>query len=197
MKLKLLRVIAMLAGATLYQGGLTAAKASPVTYSLVGVTATFTVASNPTCTPSCTPATGTDTFTGGFTFDATTDVLDSVGAGTYANPGPSTGLSNDFGALNGPSFPPSTLEIFLIFNAPLDGTTANDPLTVAEVEFLTDTSAGQIAFQTVTANGTDGTSIAGDAVVTPIPATLPLLASGLSAMGLLGWRRKRKAQAAV
>jgi hypothetical protein len=28
---------------------------------------------------------------------------------------------------------------------------------------------------------------------TPLPATLPLFASGLGALGLLGWRRKRKA----
>ena len=30
---------------------------------------------------------------------------------------------------------------------------------------------------------------------TPLPATLPLLVSGLGALGLLGWRRKQKAQA--
>jgi hypothetical protein len=30
---------------------------------------------------------------------------------------------------------------------------------------------------------------------TPIPATLPLFAGGLSMMGLLGWRRKRRAAA--
>ena len=30
---------------------------------------------------------------------------------------------------------------------------------------------------------------------TPLPATFPLFASGLGAMGLLGWRRKRKAAA--
>lgn len=29
---------------------------------------------------------------------------------------------------------------------------------------------------------------------TPLPATLPLLLSGLGGLGLLGWRRKRKAQ---
>jgi hypothetical protein len=32
---------------------------------------------------------------------------------------------------------------------------------------------------------------------TPVPAALPLFATGLGAMGLLGWRRKRKAQAAA
>ena len=32
---------------------------------------------------------------------------------------------------------------------------------------------------------------------TPLPAALPLFVSGLGAMGLFGWRRKRKTQAAV
>jgi hypothetical protein len=31
------------------------------------------------------------------------------------------------------------------------------------------------------------------AIVTPIPSALPLFATGLSALGLLGWHRKRKA----
>jgi hypothetical protein len=30
-------------------------------------------------------------------------------------------------------------------------------------------------------------------IITPLPTTLPLFASGLGALGLLGWRRKRKA----
>jgi hypothetical protein len=29
----------------------------------------------------------------------------------------------------------------------------------------------------------------------PLPAALPLFATGLGGLGLLGWRRKRKAQA--
>ena len=32
---------------------------------------------------------------------------------------------------------------------------------------------------------------------TPLPAALPLFATGLGALGLLGWRRKRKASAAI
>jgi hypothetical protein len=35
------------------------------------------------------------------------------------------------------------------------------------------------------------------AAATPIPSTLPLLATGLAALGLLGWHRKRKAAAVV
>jgi hypothetical protein len=34
-------------------------------------------------------------------------------------------------------------------------------------------------------------------VTTPIPAALPLFATGIGALGLLGWRRKRKARAAI
>lgn len=34
-------------------------------------------------------------------------------------------------------------------------------------------------------------------VTTPLPATLPLFAGGLGALGLLGWRRKRKNAAAL
>jgi len=30
---------------------------------------------------------------------------------------------------------------------------------------------------------------------TPLPSALPLFATGIGALGLLGWRRKRKAQA--
>jgi hypothetical protein len=47
-------------------------------------------------------------------------------------------------------------------------------------------------------NGTDA-SAAGSLVIneTPLPAALPLFASGLGALGLLGWRRKRKAALAV
>jgi hypothetical protein len=35
----------------------------------------------------------------------------------------------------------------------------------------------------------------GDVVATPLPAALPLFATGLGVMGLLGWRRKRKGAA--
>ncbi len=48
--------------------------------------------------------------------------------------------------------------------------------------------------------GNSFTSASGDFLTetaTPLPATLPLFASGLGALGLLGWRRNRKAQAAA
>jgi hypothetical protein len=42
-----------------------------------------------------------------------------------------------------------------------------------------------------------GGSITPEVVVTPLPAALPLFATGLGVLGLLGWRRKRKAQVAA
>jgi hypothetical protein len=46
-------------------------------------------------------------------------------------------------------------------------------------------------------NGVGSAVFMGDAgtPTTPLPAAVPLFATGLGAMGLLGWRRKRKAQA--
>ena len=38
-------------------------------------------------------------------------------------------------------------------------------------------------------------NLSGTVIETPIPAALPLFATGLGALGLLGWRRKRKAAA--
>jgi hypothetical protein len=43
----------------------------------------------------------------------------------------------------------------------------------------------------------DITHGASDVSATPLPAALPLFATGLGALGLLGWRRKRKNAAAI
>jgi hypothetical protein len=40
-----------------------------------------------------------------------------------------------------------------------------------------------------------GLNLLGDNPPVPLPTALPLLATGIGALGLLGWRRKRKAQA--
>jgi hypothetical protein len=48
-------------------------------------------------------------------------------------------------------------------------------------------------------NGTGFSAVTGTGVVgvsnTPLPAGLPLFATGLGALRLLGWRRKRRASA--
>jgi hypothetical protein len=40
-------------------------------------------------------------------------------------------------------------------------------------------------------------TVTGDFAVTPLPGALPLFATGLAALGLFGWYRKRKAPAAI
>jgi hypothetical protein len=44
-------------------------------------------------------------------------------------------------------------------------------------------------------DGTSNTIFIGETQVTPVPAALPLFATGLGALGLLGWRRRKKAAA--
>jgi hypothetical protein len=41
------------------------------------------------------------------------------------------------------------------------------------------------------------TGVSGLEVVNPLPAALPPFAIGLGALGLLGWRRKRKARVSL
>jgi hypothetical protein len=57
----------------------------------------------------------------------------------------------------------------------------------------------ECAFPTgpATCNPSDGYSFTGTLTAdpTPLPAALPLFATGIGGLGLLGWRRKRKAQA--
>jgi hypothetical protein len=57
-----------------------------------------------------------------------------------------------------------------------------------------DTSGGSFTSAT---SFTPGTWQRTDVSVVPVPAALPLMASGLGALGLIGWRRKRKAAAAA
>src|SRR5262249_44059233 len=66
------------------------------------------------------------------------------------------------------------------------------------------TSADQFLWNFWTRGSLNGVAVAGnagladfapnnsDAIVTPVPAALPLFASGGALLGLLGWRRKRK-----
>ncbi len=81
-------------------------------------------------------------------------------------------------------------------------TSGVDPATgLADRGYLGFTSTDPITgFQWDTIGGTNlNTGFTNISVgsATPLPGTLPLFASGLGMLGLLGWRRKRKAQAAA
>jgi hypothetical protein len=72
---------------------------------------------------------------------------------------------------------------------------AVDPFDITSMELL---DANGVPIPGVTFVADDGTIFPDAAdTATPIPATLPLFATGLGAIGLLGWRRKRKAQATI
>jgi hypothetical protein len=65
-------------------------------------------------------------------------------------------------------------------------------LSVVEFDVVLDGGWGANGNQELTLNSLDYSVAA-----TPLPATLPLFASGLGALGLLGWRRKRKNAATI
>jgi hypothetical protein len=55
---------------------------------------------------------------------------------------------------------------------------------------------GDYFYSTIGASG-GSVSVTPEVSTTPLPAALPLFAAGLGAMGLFGWRRKRKASDAM
>ena len=67
-------------------------------------------------------------------------------------------------------------------------------LSQAEAALIAGIEGDDTYFNIHTVNNPGG-EIRGQLEPTPLPATLPLLATGLGGLGLLGWRRKRKVQA--
>jgi hypothetical protein len=95
---------------------------------------------------------------------------------------------------------------FSVFSGPFDFTDISGLGMDATTGFYTGTSTiavraalnSSLGTTTWTGNGTgQGLTLVYDytPVVTPLPAALPLFATSLGALGLLGWRRKRRAQA--
>jgi hypothetical protein len=86
------------------------------------------------------------------------------------------------------------LSFFIEWSNPSNNLGSNNTVGVWEIGTPPDYSDNHIIYcngcVTVTST-TIGTS------ETPLPAALPLFATGLGALGLLGWRRKRKAAAAL
>jgi hypothetical protein len=79
---------------------------------------------------------------------------------------------------------------FALINAGTDGRGSS-----GHFKFFNDNLSGPQTIFIGTQNLFDLTSIAYPVSPTPVPAALPLFATGLAVMGLLGWRRKRNAAA--
>jgi hypothetical protein len=79
------------------------------------------------------------------------------------------------------------------------GNNVTTPTTVIVDLFFSTTSMEYSAVTGNTSGGCCSQQTVGDFTVpvgaTPLPAALPLFATGLGGLGLLGWRRKRKARA--
>jgi hypothetical protein len=148
----------------------------------------------------------TGTISGGFTYDTTSfamtniDVTVSGATGfdgtytfTYVPWDGSSDISFMFAADSASDNVFALLS--LNFSHLLDGSPGLDPLSSIDAYNLGH-DCGE---------GTGGNCELGGAPVsggveitsTPLPAALPLFATGLGAMGLFGWRRKRKSAAAV
>ena len=79
---------------------------------------------------------------------------------------------------------------------PIIGAPPTIPVGITFFTMVTNYGSGDSLTLTSFAPEATGCSLAEVCATTPLPAALPLFASGLGALGLLGWRRKRKAQAA-
>jgi hypothetical protein len=83
-------------------------------------------------------------------------------------------------------------------NPGLVSASLTDPSSGA-VEFFTtfgELGTDVVTYDFMTSGGTSNIGTVDIAVTTtPLPAALPLFAGGLGALGLFGWRRKRKAAA--
>ena len=78
------------------------------------------------------------------------------------------------------------------FYNPAFVTTEGGTVALAEAALIAGIEGGQTYFNIHTTNFPGG-EIRGQLSAVPLPAALPLFATGLGALGLLGWLRKRKA----
>jgi len=85
------------------------------------------------------------------------------------------------------------------------GNCVSTPTCIVDVSFSPTTTGlftGAVAFTALETNGLGGFNAATDAIPisgmgVPLPAALPLFGTGLGALGLLGWRKKRKARVSL
>ncbi len=222
--MKALKGLPILAACALVVGGTVAANASPyiVTFEQMGLNVVATGSGNIDLTGLTLSSTIHPTLTAGINPPEAVVNLNSgtsdLYTGTFSGP-PGGVLGPGFGpgtGIPGPLFEPATsatgnlvsfsltfksVHVFEGYVSDASLGTSTDTWDNATFTSL-GLTPGTYEWTWASANGsTDADqSFTIDIVApttTPLPATLPLFASGLGALGLLGWRRKRKAQGAI
>jgi hypothetical protein len=119
----------------------------------------------------------------------------SNGVLTFVFPPTSGGFTADFTGSGSTSGTTATVTLDLAIVSGLlageTGTMTGTGSFDTDTQILTVNYSGSLSGEGPSLGFANGPTI--DVSATPIPATLPLFASGLGAMGLLGWRRKKKA----
>ena len=142
-----------------------------------------------------------------WTFENATMSDGSSLVGTFATDSSLQIVSYDIHVQGGPEngyWFSNTIANFVVYNGPQTYEISNfgngfiewslvAPLTAETTK--ADISGSQFYCQACNDYSVRGAS--GDIAATPLPAALPLFVTGLGALGLLGWRRKRKASAAI
>jgi hypothetical protein len=139
------------------------------------------------------------TASGSFVLNTTTDTITSfditTSAGTTILSSQEYDASNSFatanpGGLGGVGGVTFTLDN----NSRFFQLYVNGDMTVPGVIDILSGSTNHISYECLACGSLRFVS-AGEVSSTPLPAALPLFATGLGGLGLLGWRRRRKAQA--
>jgi hypothetical protein len=135
------------------------------------------------------------------TFSGGQDLTKVAGFAGASPPNPFSAYSGATAALD-PGFTAYTVLQAVVSGTFTTGSTAGQTSTLNNTFSLSSAPLGSIVtgFLDEGAAGIFTTAqssslVLNDPVATPIPAALPLFATGLGAMGLIGWRKKRKAQA--
>jgi hypothetical protein len=91
-----------------------------------------------------------------------------------------------------------TENAIVVFNPATELTTTSFYAVVTDLTGSFDLTDAQANFEHVIyTTGTNQLGVEGAISATPLPAALPLFASGFGAIGLLSWRRKQKAAATI
>jgi hypothetical protein len=131
---------------------------------------------------------------GGFGSTVATLVVTNVLSGAIAGPAPESGDAGfgSYTVTTNAGLYPTIYQVKMFVEANAAGSVSNsaflDPFFYIDPSFAYADDVSLVF--------SSGINNIAPSSITPLPAALPLFATGLGAMGLFGWRRKRKAQAA-